>query len=87
MCSRHAEPGATSEYVLHGYKVLACNRWDEDDRFTIRIRSAMGPHDARSQARLRRPDASILQVTEVSDEERQRWAAEDCIDVEAKGAA
>lgn len=64
MCSRHPEPGAGEEYVLRPYRVLLCDRFEPDIRFEARIKAAMGPADARSQAKYMYPDASPLREWE-----------------------
>lgn len=50
------------EYTLRPYHVLLCDRFDEDDQFSVTIPAALGPHDARNQARELHPRASILKA-------------------------
>lgn len=61
MCdSRRPENGADSEYTLRPYRVLLCDRYEPEIRFEARIPAAMGPNDAKNQARLMYPGASPL---------------------------
>lgn len=51
---------ATDHPLLRPYRVFMEARWEEGERFTVRIPAALGPHDARNQARELRPGASPL---------------------------
>jgi hypothetical protein len=51
-------------YVLKPYRVLMCDRFDEDDRQWVTIEAALGRHDAFNQAREKRPELSPLMAEE-----------------------
>ena len=61
MCSRHMpEAGADSEWNPRPWKVLMCDRFDEDFRFWVHVPAAIGAADARNQARDLHPEGSPL---------------------------
>ena len=66
MCSRHADAGADSpeSYVLKPYKVEVCDRYDPDMKWTVYVPKALGPNDARNQAKELHPNASPLREWE-----------------------
>ncbi len=67
MCSRHAEPGAGNpDWLPRPFRVLVCDRYDQDDRRWIKVPAAIGLHDALSQVRTDYPAVSVLTAEEVS---------------------
>lgn len=48
------------------FRVLVCDRYDQDDRRWIKVPAAIGLHDAFSQVRTDYPAVSVLTAEEVS---------------------
>jgi hypothetical protein len=55
---------ADSEWNPRPFRVLMCDRYEPDIRFEVRIPRAIGPNDARNQARELYPSASPLREWE-----------------------
>ncbi len=53
-------------YVLRPYSVFLVDRFDDHDRRSVRIPAALGPNDAKSQARELHPGYVALEATEVA---------------------
>jgi hypothetical protein len=57
---------STEAWAPRPFRVLVCDRYDEDDRRWITVPLAVGPHDASSQVRLEHPGVSVLHAEEVA---------------------